>query len=239
MYYPFISHEMTIRDLLTHRSGMGLGEGDLLVFPHKTYTREETIYKLRFMKPASSFRSRYAYDNLLYVTAGQIIPAVTGTSWDDYIRLHIFGPLGMNHSNVSTTLYKNGDNYAYPHSRVDGKLQVVVFESLDNAGPAGAINSCAADMAKWVQLQLNRGKFVDRMAISSPSNNPKRCGPRRRLCRLAILRRRSPGSDRTLSTTPSAGDCATFTDGSSSVTPAAFPASCRESCWYRKKTLEL
>src|SRR6516162_9224463 len=162
MYYPFVSHEMTIRDLLTHRSGMGLGEGDLLVFPHKTYTREEIIYKLRFMKPASSFRSRYAYDNLLYVTAGQIIPAVTGTSWDDYIRLHIFGPLGMNHSNVSTTLYKNGDNYAYPHSRVDGKWQVIAFESLDNAGPAGAINSCAADMAKWVQLQLNRGKFSDR-----------------------------------------------------------------------------
>ena len=162
MYDPYVSHEMTIRDPLTHRSGMGLGEGDLLVFPHTTYTREEIIYKLRFMKPASSFRSRYAYDNLLYMTAGQIIPAVTGTSWDDYIRLHIFGPLGMNHSNVSTTLYKNGDNYAYPHSRVDGKWQVIAFESLDNAGPAGAINSCAADMAKWVQLQLNRGKFVDR-----------------------------------------------------------------------------
>ena len=162
MYDPYVSHEMTIRDLLTHRSGMGLGEGDLLVFPHMTYTREEIIYKLRFMKPASSFRSRYAYDNLLYMTAGQIIPAVTGTSWDDYISQRIFGPLGMNQSNVSTTLYKNGDNYAYPHSRVDGKLQVVAFESVDNAGPAGAINSCAADMAKWVQLQLNRGRFVDR-----------------------------------------------------------------------------
>jgi CubicO group peptidase (beta-lactamase class C family) len=162
MYDPYVSHEMTIRDLLTHRSGMGLGEGDLLFFPHTTYTREEIIYKLRFMKPASSFRSRYAYDNLLYMTAGQIIPAVTGTSWDDYIRQRIFGPLGMNHSNVSTTLYKNGDNYAYPHSRVDGNLQVIAFESLDNAGPAGAINSCAADMARWIQLQLNRGKFVDR-----------------------------------------------------------------------------
>ena len=114
------------------------------------------------MKPASSFRSHYAYDNLLYMTAGQIIPAVTGTSWDDYIRQRIFAPLGMTHSNVSNANFKPGDDFASPHSPVDGKLQVIPFEVLDNAGPAGSINSCAADMAKWVQLQLNRGKFVDR-----------------------------------------------------------------------------
>ena len=162
MYDPYVSHEMTIRDLLTHRSGMGLGEGDLLFWPHSTYTREEVIYKLRFMKPQSSFRSHYAYDNLLYMTAGQIIPAVTGVSWDDYIPGHIFGPLGMTHSVTSNKLFKAGDDYASPHSRVEGKLQVLPLEDLDNAGPAGSINSCAADMAKWVQLQLNRGKFVDR-----------------------------------------------------------------------------
>ena len=162
MYDPYVSHEMTIRDLLTHRSGMGLGEGDLLFWPRSTYTRDEIIHKLRFMKPHSSFRSHYAYDNLLYMTAGQIIPAVTGMSWDDYIRQHIFAPLGMEHSNVSTAAYQPGGDYGYPHSRVDGKLQVIPFEVLDNVGPAGAINSCAADMAKWVQLQLNHGKFADR-----------------------------------------------------------------------------
>jgi CubicO group peptidase (beta-lactamase class C family) len=162
MYDPYVSHEMTIRDLLTHRSGMGLGEGDLLFWPHSTYTRDEIIYKLRFMKPASSFRSHYAYDNLLYMTAGQIIPAVTGTSWDDYIRQRILTPLRLNHSNVTNAGIKPGDDVAYPHSRMDGKLQVIPFEILDNAGPAGAINSCAADMAKWVQLQLNRGRFTDR-----------------------------------------------------------------------------
>src|SRR6202049_3504701 len=162
MYDPYVSHEMTIRDLLTHRSGMGLGEGDLLFWPHTTYTREEIIYKLRFMKPASSFRSHYAYDNLLYMTAGQIVPAVTGTSWDDYVRQHIFTPLGMNHSDVTNANIQPGEDRAYPHSRVEGKLQVLPFENLDNAGPAGSINSCAADMAKWVQLQLNRGEFADR-----------------------------------------------------------------------------
>ena len=162
MYDPYVSHEMTIRDLLTHRSGMGLGEGDLLFWPHTTYSRDDIIHKLRFMKPQSSLRSRYAYDNLLYMTAGQIIPAVTGTSWDDYIRRHIFEPLGMKHSTVSSHDFKPGDDYAFPHSRVDGKLQVIPLEDLDNVGPAGSINSCAADMAKWVQLQLNRGKFSDR-----------------------------------------------------------------------------
>src|SRR5439155_19502955 len=162
MYDPYVSHEMTIRDLLTHRSGMGLGEGDLLFWPHTTYSRQEVIYKLRFMKPQSSFRSHYAYDNLLYMTAGQIIPAVTGTSWDDYVRQHIFTPLGMQHSDISNAAFKSEDDYAFPQSRVDGTLQVIPFGALDNAGPAGAINSCAADMAKWVQLQLNRGKYSDR-----------------------------------------------------------------------------
>lgn len=162
MYDPYVSHEMTIRDLLTHRSGMGLGEGDLLFWPHTIYTRDEIIHKLRYMKPHSSFRSHYAYDNLLYMTAGQIIPAVTGTSWDDYIRLRIFTALGMGHSTTSTKQYKPGDDYASPHSRVEEKLQVIPLEDLDNVGPAGSINSSAADMAKWVQVQLNRGKFVDR-----------------------------------------------------------------------------
>ena len=164
MYDPYVSHEMTIRDLLTHRSGMGLGEGDLLFWPHSTYTREDIIYRLRFMKPASSFRSHYAYDNLLYMTAGQIIPAVTGTSWDDYVREHIFAPLGMTNTNTSTAAFKPGGDYAWPHSKVDGKLQVLSFQNLDNVGPAGSINSSAADMAKWVTVQLARGKIPNKDA---------------------------------------------------------------------------
>jgi CubicO group peptidase (beta-lactamase class C family) len=162
MFDPYVSHEMTIRDLLTHRSGMGLGEGDLLFWPPSTYTRADIIYRLRFMKPASSFRSHYAYDNLLYMTAGQIIPAVTGTSWDDYVREHIFTPLGMTNTNTSTAAYKPGGDYAWPHSKVDGKLQVVPFQNLDNVGPAGSINSSAVDMAKWVTVQLARGKIPNK-----------------------------------------------------------------------------
>jgi CubicO group peptidase (beta-lactamase class C family) len=162
MYDPYVSHEMTIRDLLTHRSGMGLGEGDLLFWPHTTYTRDEIIYKLRFMKPASSFRSHYAYDNLLYIAAGQIIPAVTGKSWEEFIRERIFVPLGMNTSNLTNTSWKAGDDYAWPHSRVQGKVEAIDFVNLDNAAPAGSINSSATELARWVLVRLNHGKLLGR-----------------------------------------------------------------------------
>jgi len=161
MYDPYVAHEMTIRDLLTHRSGMGLGEGDLLAFPHTIYTRDDIIYRLRFMKPKTSFRSAYAYDNLLYVAAGQIIPAVTGKSWDDYIRERIFAPVGMSASTVSNTVFKPGDDYAWPHAKVNDKLQVIDFSNIDNVAPAGSINSCAADTARWALVQLGRGKLPE------------------------------------------------------------------------------
>ncbi len=162
MYDPYVSHEMTIRDLLCHRSGLGLGEGDLMFWPHSTFTRDEIVHRLRFLKPASSFRTRYAYNNLMFITGGQIIPAVTGKSWEEYIRERILEPLGMKTTNLSNAAFRPGDDYAWPHSRVDGKLQPIEFVNLDNAASAGSINSSVADMAKWVLLQLNRGKFPDR-----------------------------------------------------------------------------
>jgi CubicO group peptidase (beta-lactamase class C family) len=159
MYDPYVSKEMRIRDLLCHRSGLGLGEGDLMFWPQTTFTRDEVVYRLRFLKPKTSFRTTYAYNNLMFVTAGQVVAAVSGESWDDYMREKILQPLGMNSTNTSTTAYKPGANWAIPHSKVDGKLQPIAFEALDNAGPAGSINSSVADMSKWILLQLNRGKI--------------------------------------------------------------------------------
>jgi CubicO group peptidase (beta-lactamase class C family) len=157
MYDPYVTHEITIRDLLTHRSGMGLGEGDLLFFPPSSYSRDEILHRLRFMKPASSFRSHYAYDNLLYLAAGQVIPAITGQQWEDFIRERIFTPLGMTDSNTTVTGYHPGDNFATPHSEVEGKLTPLDPDKVDNTAPAGAINSSVSDMAKWVTVQLNGG----------------------------------------------------------------------------------
>jgi CubicO group peptidase (beta-lactamase class C family) len=159
MYDPYVAKEMRIRDLLCHRSGLGLGEGDLMFWPHTTFTRDEVVYRLRYLKPKTSFRTTYAYNNLMFVTAGQVVAEVSGKSWDDYIREKFFVPLGMNHSNTSTTAFKPGDDWATPHSKVDGKLQPIALENLDNAGPAGSINSSVADMSKWVLLQLNHGQI--------------------------------------------------------------------------------
>jgi CubicO group peptidase (beta-lactamase class C family) len=159
MNAPYVSKEMQIRDLLCHRSGLGLGEGDLMFWPHTTFTREEVVYRLRYLKPATSFRTTFAYNNLMFLTAGQVVAAVSGKSWDDYVREKIFQPLGMKTSNTSNTVFKPGDDYAFPHEKVDGKLQVIPFEDLDNAGPAGSINSSVAELSKWIQLQLNHGKI--------------------------------------------------------------------------------
>lgn len=159
MYDPYVSKEMRIRDLLCHRSGLGLGEGDLMFWPHTTFTRDDVVYRLRFLKPKSSFRTTYAYSNVMFVTAGQLVAEVSGKSWDEYLKERIFVPLGMKNTNSSATAFKPGEDWASPHSKVDGKLQPIPVENLDNAGPAGSINSSVADMSKWVLLQLNRGKI--------------------------------------------------------------------------------
>ena len=158
LYDPYVTREMTIRDLLTHRSGLGLGAGDLLWWPPSDYSREEIIRRFRCVKPESSFRSRYAYDNVLYMIAGQVVAAVTGKSWDDVIRERIFNPLGMATSNTTVAGLLSSKDAATPHAKFDGRLQAVAPMALENVGPAGAINSSVAEMAKWLIVQLNRGR---------------------------------------------------------------------------------
>ncbi len=159
MYDPYVSHEMTIRDLLVHRSGLGLGAGDLMFWPATDFTRDEIIRRIRFLKPASSFRSRYAYDNLLYLVAGQLIPRITGKSWEEFVRERIFTPLGMSHTNDSTPELVAAADVAAPHARAEGKLVALAQTNHDNNAPAGSINSCAADLAKWMIAQLGRGAY--------------------------------------------------------------------------------
>ena len=157
MYDPYVTRELTIRDLLTHRSGLGLGAGDLMFWPNTSFTREEIMHRIRFLKPTSSFRSRYAYDNVLYLVAGQVIPAITGKSWDDFIKDRIFAPLSMTESNTTVKAMQPGVNAISPHTKVDGKVTPIPFNDLENSAPAGAINSNVNDMAKWLIVQLDRG----------------------------------------------------------------------------------
>jgi len=171
MYDPYVTREMTVRDLLTHRSGMGLGAGDLMFWPATDFTREEIIRRIRFLKPATSFRSKYAYDNLLYLVAGSLIPAITGTSWDDFVRERIWIPLGMTSTNASTRALINARDAAIPHARADGKLVAMAQTDHDNNAPAGSINSCVNDLAKWMIVQLDRGAMPGRRRLFSEAQS--------------------------------------------------------------------
>lgn len=167
LYDPYVTREMTIRDLLTHRSGLGLGAGDLLWWPPTDFSRDELVRRLRFIKPASSFRSRYAYDNVLYMVAGQVITAVTGKSWDDFIEERIFAPLGMTTSNTSVRIFSSSVDVATPHAKFDGRVQTISPQPLDNVAPCGAINSSVAEMARWLIAQLNRGAISENNRLFS------------------------------------------------------------------------
>jgi CubicO group peptidase (beta-lactamase class C family) len=161
MYDPFVTREITVRDLLVHRSGLGLGEGDLLFWPPSTYNRKEIVRRLRYMKPATSFRSAYAYDNLLYSVAGEVIEAVSGKIWEDFVMERILARVGMTRSNVRHSAAAGGGNVAATHAEVDGVVRIVKPSTNDNTNPAGGINSCAEDMAKWMLVLLGRGKLPD------------------------------------------------------------------------------
>jgi CubicO group peptidase (beta-lactamase class C family) len=161
MHDPYVAKELTIRDMLSHRSGLGQGQGDLLFWPKTNFTRDEIVHRLRFMKPASSFRSRYAYSNLMFVAAGQVIPAVTGKSWDEFVQQRILDPLGMKDTRTAAR-FEDGADYAWPHckrgrDRVEPSALVM---GMENAGPTGSMLSNARDIAKWMILQLDRGKLA-------------------------------------------------------------------------------
>ncbi len=166
MYDPWVTREMTIRDLLVHRSGLGLGAGDLLFVPRSDLTREESVRRLRHIKPATSFRSGYAYDNILYMVAGQLIEEVSGQTWEEFIKARVFRPAGMLNSTADTAGRLGTVNRGRPHARLDGAIrgignQVPLDERKSelgsNAAPAGALAISANDMAKWLSLQLARG----------------------------------------------------------------------------------
>ena len=169
MYDPWVTREMTVRDLLVHRSGLGLGAGDLLFVPRSDRSRRETVQRLRYIKPATSFRSGYAYDNILYMVAGQLIEEVTGKTWEDFIAEHVFKPAGMEESTSHGAGRFATANRAFPHARLDGGLRGAGHQELlderdelgRNAAPAGGLAMSASDLARWLSIQLAHGKLPE------------------------------------------------------------------------------
>lgn len=162
MYNPYVTDEFTIKDLLTHRSGLGLGAGDLMMWPDSSnFTKADIIHNLRYLKPVSSFRTKYDYDNNLYIVAGEVVARVAKMSWEDFIEQRIMQPLGMSKSAASLSRVKDKSNVIDPHAPVNGKIQAIGIDWSETANAAGGIYSSVTDMSKWVIAQINGGKYGD------------------------------------------------------------------------------
>ncbi len=160
MYDPYVTDAFTIRDLLTHRSGLGLGAGDLMMFPDSNYfTKKDIIHNLRYLKPVSAFRTKYDYDNNLYIVAGEVIARVSGLSWEDFIEQRIMKPLGMTVSRASINRLANRNNVVMPHAPVNGKVSTINIEWDEDANAAGGIVSNITDLSKWLIMQMDNGKY--------------------------------------------------------------------------------
>lgn len=165
MHDAWVTREMTVRDLLVHRSGLGLGAGDLLFVPRSDLTRAEIVDRLAHIPPETSFRSAYAYDNILYMVAGRLIERVSGRSWEDFMRDRVLEPAGMTRATVDNDARGDRRFIAHPHARISGPIRGLgEMERLDDsmvvaqvAAPAGGIEASADDMARWIALQLAKG----------------------------------------------------------------------------------
>ena len=166
---PYVTQEMRIRDLLTHRSGLGLGAGDLLYWPGTDYTAEEVARRLRHVPLTGSFRNQYAYDNILFGVAQLVIEEASGMSYEAFLRTRIFEPLGMDETRFNSDFLREGDNVATGHAKADFKdLQPAPRMSWSNVAGAGGVYSSVHDMAKWMRVQLDQG------VISGEGDDAKR-----------------------------------------------------------------
>jgi len=160
LYDPYVTVNITIRDLLCHRSGLATFSGDLLWYG-TDYDRNEIIRRAKFLEPVYGFREQFGYSNVMFLTAGEIIPTVSGTTWDDFIKKHFFKKLGMNRSITSTNDIPRYENVATPHTDYEDEVIAIEYLNWDNIAPAGSIISCVDDVVKWLDLQLNRGVYLD------------------------------------------------------------------------------
>lgn len=168
----YASHEVRLRDLLAHRSGLGRGAGDLLFAPPTIYTRAETLRRLRYVPLAHTLRERFAYNNLGFLAAGEAAAVALHTSWDEALSARILEPLGMRATVTTAAAFGKAANRAVAHVRAEppraaAPLQVVSTPAMDNVAPAGAMASSANDMARWLQLLVDGGKFNGVRVISS------------------------------------------------------------------------
>ncbi len=163
LYDPWVTSELTIRDLVTHRIGLDTFSGDLLWY-ETTYSPDEILRRVRFLPKVSSFRTRYGYQNLMFIAAGKVLEKVSGKSWCGFVTERILTPLDMKRTICSISSLP--DNSAFPHNESGGTLRVLHRGNVDGSYAAAALNSSVADLSKWVRTQLGNGKFEGKQIFS-------------------------------------------------------------------------
>ncbi|MGE3466413.1 MAG: serine hydrolase [Pyrinomonadaceae bacterium] len=164
MYDPWVTSELTVRDLVTHRVGLDTFSGDLLWY-ETTYAPDEILRRVHFLQPVSSFRSRYGYQNLMFIAAGKVVEKVSGKSWCGFVTDRILSPLGM--SRTVCSIKNLPENAAWPHNESGGTLRRLHRGNVDGSYSAAALNSSVADLSKWVRTQLGGGKFEGKQIFSA------------------------------------------------------------------------
>jgi len=156
LYDPFASEHLTPRDLVTHRSG--LPRHDLVWYNNDESSRKELVQKLAYLKPTADLRTRFQYNNLMFLTAGYLVEVLTGKTWENAIRALVLNPLEMKRTNFSVNDSQKDPDHALPYRESKGKIERIPFRNITTVGPAGAINSSVNEMARWVMVHLNHGK---------------------------------------------------------------------------------
>lgn len=159
MYNDYVTENFNIQDLLTHRSGLGLGVGDLMFFPDGSdFKLKDLLNSFQYFKPQSAFRTKFDYDNLLYVVAGEVIARKSGMSWEQFVQTRILNTIGMNHSYADNSLMKD-TNFAVPHSDAKDVLKPLPNFNHTINGAAGGIYANTTDLCQWMLVQLNKGQY--------------------------------------------------------------------------------
>jgi CubicO group peptidase (beta-lactamase class C family) len=166
LYDPYVTAHFTILDLLSHRSGLETFSGDLLWYG-STYSREDVVKKLPYLKQKYEFRTHFGYSNIMYIAAGEIIGKLSGKPWEQYIQDEFLTPLKMTNTLTSITQLDKKSNVVSPHNKVNDDVFPIEFMNWDNISGAGALISNVTDMSYWLRMQLHEGTYQEHQYFSA------------------------------------------------------------------------
>src|SRR5699024_2352094 len=156
MYDPITTERATPRDLACHRTGLPRHE---LMWYNSGFSREDILERLQYLEPSHDFRSKWQYQNQMYMTAGYLTGKISGTSWEQFIQSRLFNPLDMNASSFTIDDMKKQLNHSLGYREEDNEVNQIPYRNIEAMGPAGSINSNVSELANWLLFQLNQGTY--------------------------------------------------------------------------------